>query len=459
MNLPEHFEIHNLFKNSVTEYQSYDPQLRRIAKLPFTYLSPLALEPNFKQAGIYLITGGRQVGKTTFIKQYILQLLEQDHISPENILFLPGELIDSHHILIRMVESFIKPNALNYLFIDEINYIPEWDKGIKYLADAGFLENTVVMLTGSDSLILRTAMQRFAGRRGIVDKVDYIFYPLSFKEFVLIKNPDFHALCESIQAKPIEAANELYAKSHPELIILLNQYLVHGGYLPAIADDWQRQTIEPGTLRTYIEWIVGDMLKAKKSEKHVFEILKGILTTYSSQISWNNLLKHLSIEHHQTVADYCHILQDIHVIYILEALNENTRMAAPKKNKKLYFQDPFIYHAASAFIHQDLSYECIKHTLQNPEKISQLIEGIVISHCKRHHKTYYIKGNRGEVDVAFIDKNNFFPIEIKWTSQLRSEDLKQIQSYSNGMILWNRPNEQIFQNIPVIPLPKFLLKI
>ncbi|MFA6058632.1 MAG: ATP-binding protein [Taibaiella sp.] len=448
MNISENFQIHNLFKESLNEFKTHDPQLRRIAKLPFTYLSPLALEPHFKQAGIYLITGGRQVGKTTFVKQYILQLLEQEKLSPDNILFLPGELIDTHHILIRTIEAFIKPDTLQYLFIDEINYIPDWDKGIKYLADAGLLENTVVILTGSDSLILRTAMQRFAGRRGIVDKVDYIFYPLSFKEFVLLKNPDF---------KDVGTDNERYIKAHPELMNLLNEYLIHGGYLPAIADSWQKQTIEPGTLRTYIEWIIGDMLKAKKSEKHVFEILKGILTTYSSQISWNSLLKHLSIEHHQTVADYCQILQDIHVIYILEALNENTLTAAPKKNKKIYFQDPFIYHAASAFIHQDLSFVSIERTLQNSKHVAELIEGVVISHCKRSHKTFYIKGNQGEVDVAIIDKNNFIPIEVKWTSQLRLEDLKQIQNYDNGIILWNRAHEQLFQNIPVIPLPKFLL--
>lgn len=453
----EDFQVHNLFKYGIEEFKARDPQLQRLAKLPFSYLSPLAAEPNFKEPGIYLLTGGRQVGKTTFLKQYILQRLELDRVDPSNILFLPGELINTHHQLIRLSEIFAVNTERQYLFIDEVNYIPDWDKGIKYLADSGFLENMVVILTGSDSLILRTAMQRFAGRRGKADKVDYVFYPLSFKEFILLKNPTFHALYLELQEASLTTPNTFYANSHNELMSLLNLYLIHGGYLPAIANMWQENIIQPGTLRTYIEWIIGDMLKFKKTEKQVFEILKGILSTYSTQISWHSLLKHLSIEHHQTVSDYCHLLEDIHVIYILEALNENLLNAAPKKNKKIYFQDPFIYHAASALTHQDRSFGFLEKTLQDPIRISELIESVVVSHCKRRYPTFYIKGQRGEVDIAIVKGNRFLPIEVKWTAQLRQEDLKQIQCYKNSIILWNRSQESILQEIPVIPLPKFLL--
>ncbi len=454
----EDFQAHNLFKYSLAEFKTRDPQLQRLAKLPFSYLSPLAVESNFKEPGIYLLTGGRQVGKTTFLKQYMLQRLEEDRFDPDNILFLAGELIPSHHILVRLLETFSKQNQLQYVFIDEVNYIPDWDKGIKYLADAGFLENTIVILTGSDSLILRTAMQRFAGRRGKTDQVDYIFYPLSFKEFALLKNPGLSTLCDSIQSPPLITPNPLYSSTHSELMLLLQQYLTHGGYLPAIANLWQEKTILAGTLRTYIEWIIGDMLKFKKTEKQVFEMLKGILSTYSTQISWHSLLKHLSIDHHQTVSDYCHLLENIHAIHIVEALNENTLTGAAKKNKKIYFQDPFIYHAAFSFVHQDRAFQRIEKTVQDPQQCAALIEGIVISLCKRHTPTFYIKGNLGEVDVALVRNHHFYPIEVKWTNQLHAQDLKQIQQYSNSVILWNRAEEQFFHKIPIIPLPKFLLR-
>lgn len=454
----EDFQVHNLFRYSLEEYRTRDPQLQRIAKLPFSYLSPLATEPNFEHPGIYLITGGRQVGKTTFLKQFILQLLVQKNVDPNNILFLAGELIDSHHKLVRLIEGFARPDQLQYLFIDEVNYIPDWDKGIKYLADAGFLDNTVVMLTGSDGLILRTAMQRFAGRRGQAAVVDYIFYPLSFREFALLKKPSLASLCDRINHSPLNEPDDVYADSHADLLALLASYLVHGGYLPAIANFWEANSIQPGTIRTYIEWIVGDMLKFRKTEKQVFEILRGIISTYATQISWHSLMKHLSIEHHQTVSDYCHLLQDTHVIYILEALNENTLTASPKKNKKIYFQDPFIYHAANAFVHENLSFSAIEKSVHDAHCVADLVEGMVVSHCKRHWKTFYLKGNVGEVDVAVLTEKKFIPIEVKWTTQFRKDDLRQIQCYDQGIILWNRADVRLFEDIPVVPLPKFLLK-
>jgi len=54
-------------------------------------------ERTLLKPGIYLITGGRQIGKTTFLKQLIEKWLAEG----------------------------------------EVNYIPEWDKTIKYIADDG----------------------------------------------------------------------------------------------------------------------------------------------------------------------------------------------------------------------------------------------------------------------------------------------------------------------------------
>ena len=38
----------------------------------------------------------------------------------------------------------------HYILLDEVTYIAGWDKGIKYLADAGLLAGVVLIATGSD---------------------------------------------------------------------------------------------------------------------------------------------------------------------------------------------------------------------------------------------------------------------------------------------------------------------
>lgn len=145
------------------------------------------------------------------------------------------------------------------------------------------------------------------------------------------------AICSRIIKTPLLGEASGYRQKHERLSELFLEYLLHGGYLPAITDYHLNKTISRGVINIYLQWIIGDILKHNKSENYLFEILKGVKATYNSQVSWNNLAKYLSIEHHKTVSDYCYLLESIHVLYIQEALLEHKLSGAPKKNRKIYF--------------------------------------------------------------------------------------------------------------------------
>ena len=53
---------------------------------------------------------------------------------------------------------------------------------------------------------------------------------------------------------------------------------------------------------------------------------------------------------------------------------------------------------------------------------------------KKPHKKKSESIVEGEVDVAYVDKNRFWPIEVKWRNQMRAKDLKQITKYKNSRI-------------------------
>lgn len=449
--------IHNQFRESLERYRDYDPQLKRLKKEPFEYVSKLLKEKSFHKSGVYLITGGRQVGKTTFLKQFILDLLTVKNVPPASILFLNGELIDDHHQLRRIVQDFVREDLFQYLFIDEVNYIAGWDKAIKFLADAGLFETTSVMLTGSDSCILREAMKRFAGRRGREDQVDYIFDPLSYKDFVVLKDASLKDVCEELEETPYLQKSPLFEKSFAQLQTYFKEYLIHGGYLPAISDYWKEGTISRATFNTYGQWIVGDILKHNKSEVYLLEVLGGIVKRYGSQVSWGALSKDLSIDHHKTVSDYCEILSMMHVLNIVPAIIEHKLVAAPKKAKKLYFRDPFIFHAVQCLIQADFDPKSYLDTVEQRLDLLQMIEGVLLDYCQRFNPTFYIKGSKGEVDAAIVVKKSFEPIELKWTQQLRQEDLKQISTYDRGYILTPQESSYLKGDQTVLSLIRFML--
>lgn len=92
------------------------------------------------------------------------------------------------------------------------------------------------------------------------------------------------------------------------------------------------------------------MAKRGKQEQYLREVLEGILRRYASQVTWNGLAKDLSIDHPATIAEYLSLLERMDAVLINPALREDRLAAAPKKARKVFFTDPFIMHAARAWL-------------------------------------------------------------------------------------------------------------
>ncbi len=147
MTFDPQFMIHNSHLEDLAEFSERDPQLKRLNKQIYAYTSPLVSQLPVKNPGIYTITGGRQIGKTTCAKQWMLHLLNEG-VSPQCIVYFTGEIIMDHFFLIRQIQSYLQKmpkNLLHYMIVDEVTYINNWDMGVKFLADAGLLENVILI--------------------------------------------------------------------------------------------------------------------------------------------------------------------------------------------------------------------------------------------------------------------------------------------------------------------------
>ncbi|MBY0462405.1 MAG: ATP-binding protein [Alphaproteobacteria bacterium] len=429
----ERFFEHNKHWQSLQQFEENDPQLRKLKTQVFVHNPYIIYELPFDIPGIYTLVGGRQIGKTTNLKQWMQYLLEKKNISSQDIFFMTGEIINDHLALIQLIQQYLNTppkGPLRYLIVDEVTYIKNWDQGIKYLADMGAFESTVVVLTGSDSILIKEARMRFPGRRGTAGKVDFHLYPLSFYEVFDLKHKN----------ESFPSIDDLHKE--------FENYLRHGGFLTAINDEAAKLSISTATYRTYSDWIRGDILKRGKNETFLREVLMAIIKTYGTQVTWNALADHTSINHHDTIREYVHLLEDMDVLFVQHALIEDKRLPAPKKAKKIIFKDPFIYHATRLWV--------FPSQVEDFEKIPSLVEAAVVSHYQRFYPCYYIKAE-GEVDLAYVDQGRFFPIEVKWTQQLRPKDLKQVKKYPNALILTkSNIREGNIDNMPTQPVPLHL---
>jgi len=80
-------------------------------------------------------------------------------------------------------------------------------------------------------------------------------------------------------------------------------YLMQGNFLTAINDIAMHRKILTGTLMTYAEWIRGDVIKRRKSESYLREIVAILIKRYDNQLSWNVIADAISIDYPNTVAN------------------------------------------------------------------------------------------------------------------------------------------------------------
>ena len=446
------FQPNNSHLENAKSFAKTDPHLKRLSTQKYIYQSALLKELPIETPCILTLSGGRQVGKTTLLKQWMEQLLRSG-IAPQAICFFSGELIGDHQTLYSVMRNQLDSmpaTGMKYFILDEVTDIHDWDKTIKYLADTGALSQVILVLSGSDLVLIQEARKRFPGRRGKASKVDFHYYPLSFREFLQLK-----------KKLPIIKSNDtVSAVIIADLYRELNEYLIHGGFLTAINEFASQHSINLATLAIYSDWIRGDVLKRDKREHYLKEIIEAIIKHYMKQVSWDNLMQEISIDHTQTIANYMNVLASMDAVFIQAAIIEDKLKPAPKKRKKLMFCDPFIFHAMRAWIEpvKDPYQQQILPLLADPEECSDLIEASVVTHFRRFFPTYYIKAE-GEVDVAYVHKRKFWPVEVKWTNQLRAKDLKQICKYNNGSIYAKSHEVTRIQNVPVLPLPLALLQI
>lgn len=467
-------DIHNLFRKTISEFLRLDPHLSSLNVLKHVHHPALESEIPVSIPGVYIVTGGRQVGKSTLLKLMIRRLVVEEKVDPRQVYYLPCDALEHFSQLLSFVGAFeesIDPSKPFFLFVDEITYVKEWDRAVKVLADRGFFRKGSAILTGSDTVLLKEAMMRFPGRRGAADRVDFHLFPLSYLETVSLYDP-------SLSQKFAQASREfrkrlLLPESLPELLnediverlyLFWDRYLVTGGFLTAINALASSGSIPRSTYRTYLQWIQGDLLKRGKNPEYARELLGGLMERLGSQLTWHSLTSGVSIEHHQTIADYVSHLERMDVVLVLNALREDKMRAAPKKARKIHFADPFIFHAARDWClnktgEEDPFSKTLAFLKEKSRHLDHFVEGAVGALARRNWEAYYLKAE-GEVDLALVFKNRLLPIEIKWSPAPYSGnagEFKQLFKYKNGIVASRTRSLGTIGPAASIPIPVLAL--
>ena len=319
---------------------------------------------------IKVITGLRRVGKTTLFKQFQQELknsgVADKHIICLNLEEMENEALLERHVLHDYIMRLADRNTINYVFLDEIQMVPEFEKLIDSLFVKDFID---IYITGSNAWFLSSELATLLTGRYIEIPV----LPLSFKEF-----------------------SSVFTKSKAEIF---EDYINFGG-MPEVSNILRlknEQEITPYLTNVYRTILEKDIYKRNKvKSKFDFEnIVNFILDCVGSIVSPNNIAETVTANgnkiDNETVENYLSVLEDSFLL--------NKVLRYDIRGKKMLQTLNKFYVADTGFLLAILG--------RNAQiNRGHLLENLVFIELKRRYKEIYIgKVLHTECDFVCKDDN------------------------------------------------------
>lgn len=212
---------------------------------------------------IKVVTGVRRCGKSTLLSQFKSEVEKLGECNTISINFddLENEFLCDYHVLYQHLVEKIADGLMNYIFLDEIQLVPQFEKVVNSL----FLkENVDIYITGSNAYMLSGEIATLLSGRYVEIKM----LPFSFAEYAQFKR-DF-------LKKEVAADETLY-----------NEYVSLGGfpYVASISND--KNLVRDYIRGIYSTIVLKDIIQRKKlSDSDVLEkVCKFTLSNVGNLIS------------------------------------------------------------------------------------------------------------------------------------------------------------------------------
>lgn len=331
------------------------------------------------QGKAILITGPRQTGKTTLLKQIFT-----DH---KDVLWLNGDdpetRIQLEDVTVTKWKRII--GSKTTLVLDEAQRIKNIGLKLKLITDQ--LSHIQVVATGSSAFELANEINEpLTGR-----KWSFHLFPVSYSEL------ENHYGFLDVQK-------------------MLNERLVYGSYPEVVTAEYDQRDVLNQLTDSFLYKDILMWDRVKKPEK-LTKLLQALSFQVGSEVSYNELGKTVGLDN-QTVENYLSILEQTFVIFRLPPLSRNLRKEL-KKKRKIYFYDNGIRNAVIA------QYQ----PLELRQDVGALWENWLISERKKwlHYNQVYANSffwrtvDQQEIDYVEERDGMMAALEFKWNPKKKKD--------------------------------------
>lgn len=340
---------------------------------------------------VLVVTGMRQVGKTTLLHQVFDFIGEKpklwfDFDNPlDQKLFEDIEYRNIYRELCRL--SAAKEDEKMYIFIDEIQNFPEITKVIKYLIDHYGVK---FFVTGSSNFYLKNLFpESLSGRKFL-----YTLPPLSFGEYLYFKDKiSLEKISNPNNASDLEKLT-LFQFKERELDYA--EYIRFGGFPEVIttADEATKTQVLKNIFASFFEKDL-KILSDYHDTRELRDLILLLVPRVGSLLDVTKVASELGVER-QKIYAYLEFLQGVFFIRLLPKFSKSVDRSVAG-GRKVYFADTGLL------------------TTVGSVNDAQLFENAAINQLSAYGTvSFYNKRNTAEID-AIVDKKTAFEIKLRGT--------------------------------------------
>ena len=386
-----------------------------------------------KQFPAVLVTGARQVGKSTLLK----------HIAKDY-----AYLTFDDPLLLEQAKQEPRLFFLNHagnVILDEVQYAQELFSLLKLEIDKQ-QKNGMFLLSGSQAFeLMQNVSETLAGRIAILK-----LQGLSLRE---ILNVEFYL--PFIPSRDYLASREKMLKS-PENI----WQIIHKGDMPRLYQqetDWE--IYYSSYVSTYIERDVRQLTNITNTTDFT-RFMVALASRSGELLNYSNVAQEVGVSN-ETIKRWTAILQTSGIIYLLQPYSNN-HLKRTIKTPKIYFLNTGLM----AYLTKWLTPE----TISKGAKSGQFFESFVVSEIIKSVTNngsepplyFYRNTNQKEIDLIIEYDRTIYPIEIKTTANPNKKMAKSFALLNSlgkestiglGVIINQYPNKHyLAENLVALPV-------
>lgn len=345
-----------------------------------------------------VITGARQVGKTTLIKEFA-------SISESEIRYVTLDYPVLRNLAKSDPELFLQQYEAPVI-IDEIQYAPELLPYIKIRIDENRL-NGMYFLTGSQMFrLMQNVSESLAGRVGILQLFGFSRAEILGKE----ETPFLPTI--SCLSKSDETLTSIFDK------------IIRGSMPQMVVDESLTSEAFFGEyVQTYLERDIRELIEIK-NERKFLQFLSCVAIRTGQELNLSDISRDVGIDV-KTADSWLSLLLTSGIVFLLQPYSGNTIKRIVKR-PKMYMMDTGLACYLSLWNNaRALELSAVAGNFFETYCISEIIKtytnnGIDV----RSRFSYYRDNNGKEIDLLIEDNNILYPVEIKKSAEPGKDAIK-----------------------------------